>query len=195
MRLKDWAARQGIHCQTARKWFRDGNLPVLAVQTTSGPILVQPPEPGSPSGGGLGLCARVSFHEQRADLDRQVARLTQWASTARVPVVRVEAEVASGVTGRRAGLRRLLADPAVGTVLVTHRDRLARLNAELVEAALAARSRRLVVLEVGEVTGDLLGDLVQVLTSCCARLYGRGWACNRALNALRCAERDVGPAG
>ncbi len=55
---------------------------------------------------------------------------------ARVPVVRVEAEVASGVTGRWARLRRLLADPAVGMAVVTHRDRLARLNAELVEAAL-----------------------------------------------------------
>jgi putative resolvase len=40
------------------------------------------------------------------------------------------------MTGRRPKLRRLLADPAVQTVVVTHRDRLARMNAELVEAAL-----------------------------------------------------------
>jgi putative resolvase len=77
--------------------------------------------PGQRLLAGLG-CARVSSHEQRADLDRQVARLTRWASMVWVPVVRVEAEVASGVTGRRARLRRLLADPAVGTVVVTHRD-------------------------------------------------------------------------
>jgi putative resolvase len=38
------------------------------------------------------------------------------------------------MTGRRSKLRRLLADSAVGTVLVTDRDRLARMNAELVEA-------------------------------------------------------------
>jgi predicted site-specific integrase-resolvase len=36
----------------------------------------------------------------------------------------------------------VLADPAVGTVVVTHRDRLARLNAELVEATLSAQRRR-----------------------------------------------------
>jgi putative resolvase len=58
----------------------------------------------------------VSAHDQRADLDRQVARLTQWATTAGGPLIRVEAAVASGVTGRRAKLRRLLADPAVQTV-------------------------------------------------------------------------------
>src|ERR687887_295473 len=197
MRLKDWAEQQGIHYQTAWKWFRDGKLPVPALQTPSGTILVQPQAPNAvpPPGGGLGLYARVSAHDQRADLDRQVSRLTRWATTARAPVVRVEAEVASGMTGRRAKLRRLLADPAVTTVVVTHRDRLARLNAELVEAVLSAHGRRLVVLDDGEVTDDLIREMVEVLTSFCARRYGRRSARNRALKAVRCAERGVGPAG
>jgi putative resolvase len=141
------------------------------------------------------LYARVSSHDQRADLDRQVSRLTQWAAAASAPVVGVEAEVASGMTGRRVQLRRLLADPAVTTVVVTHRDRLAWRNAELVEAALWAHGRRLVVLDDGEVTDDLIRDMAEVLTSFCARRYGRRSARNRALKALRCAERGVGPAG
>jgi len=196
MRLKEWAAQQGIHYQTAWRWFRDGKLPVPALQTPSGTILVQSAaDARPPDDGGLGLYARVSSHDQRADLDRQVSRLTRWAAAASARVMRVEAEVASGMTGRRPKLRRLLADPAVQTVVVTHRDRLARMNAELVEAALWAHGRRLVVLDDGEVTDDLIGDMVQVLTSCCARLYGRRSARNRALKAVRCAERDVGPAG
>jgi putative resolvase len=198
MRLKEWAAQQGIHYQTAWKWFRDGKLPVPALQTPSGTILVQSVADATPQDdGGLGLYARVSSHDQRADLDRQVRRLTQWAAAASASarVVRVEAEVAAGMTGRRPKLRRLLADPAVRTVVVTHRDRLARMNAELVEAALSAHGRRLVVLEDGEVTDDLLGDMVEVLTSLCARVYGRRSARNRALKAVRCAQRDVGPAG
>jgi putative resolvase len=198
MRLKEWAAQQGIHYQTAWKWFRDGKLPVPALQTPSGTILVQSAaDARPPDDGGLGLYARVSSHDQRADLDRQVSRLTQWAATASAAarVVRVEAEVASGMTGRRPKLQRLLADPAVHTVVVTHRDRLARMNAELIEAALSAHGRRLVVLEDGEVTDDLIGDMVEVLTSFCARRYGRRSARNRALKAVRCAERDLGPAG
>jgi putative resolvase len=198
MRLKDWAGQQGIHYQTAWKWFRDGKLPVPVLQTPSGTILVQPDaDAGLLGDGGLGLYARVSSHDQRADLDRQVSRLTQWvaAASASARVVRVEAEVASGITGRRPKLRRLLADPAVQTVVVTHRDRLARMNAELVEAALSAHGRRLVVLDDGEVIDDLIRDMVEVLTSFCARLYGRRSARNRALKAVRCAERDVGPVG
>jgi putative resolvase len=43
------------------------------------------------------------------------------------------------------------------------------------------------------VTDDLVRDRAEVLTSFCARLYGRRSARNRAEKALRCAERDVGP--
>ena len=141
----------------------------------------------------LGLYARVSSHDQRGDLDRQVARLSQWAVGAGRPVVRVEAEVGSGMNGSRSKLRRLLGDPKVSVVVVEHRDRLARMNAELVEAALSASGRRLVVLDDGEVDDDLVRDMLEVLTSFCARLYGRRSARNRAEKALRCAEHDVGP--
>jgi putative resolvase len=78
-------------------------------------------------------------------------------------------------------------------VVVEHRDRLARMNAELVEAARSAHGRRLVVLDDGEVDDDLVGDMLEVLTSFCARLYGRRSARNWAQKALRCAERNVGP--
>jgi putative resolvase len=168
-------------------------LPVPAVRVNQRTVLVNP---GGSDGlvGGVGLYARVSSHDQRADLDRQVARLSQWAARANVPVVRVEAEVGSGMGGARRKVRRLLADPKVTAVVVEHRDRLGRMNTELVEAALSAHGRRLVVLDSGEVTEDLLGDMVEVLTWFCARLYGRRSARNRAIKALGCAQRDVGPA-
>jgi putative resolvase len=193
MKLSEWARVNHIHPKTAYRWWRQGTLPVPARQVSARTILVEQPQPVG--GGGVGLYARVSSHDQRADLDRQVARLSQWAATAGLAVVRVEAEVASGMNGHRPKLRRLLADPSVTSVVVEHRDRLARMNAELVEAALAAAGRRLVVVDAGEVDDDLVRDIVEVLTSFCARLYGRRSARNRALKALRCAARDVGPAG
>jgi len=51
------------------------------------------------------------------------------------------------------------------------------------EAAFAAIGRRIVVVEQGETTGDLVGDVVEVLTWMCARLYGR------------CGAREPGDAG
>ncbi len=98
------------------------------------------------------------------------------------------------MNGSRRKVRRLLSDPAVPAVVVEHRDRLGRMNTELVESALAAHGRRLVVLDSGEVTDDLVRDMVEVLTWFCARLYGRRLARKRALKAIRCAQRDIGPA-
>ena len=113
----------------------------------------------------LGPCARVSSHDQRADLDRQMARLSEWAAKAGHPVVSVEAEVGSGMNGSRSKLCRLLADAKVTTVVVEHCDRSARVNAGLVGAASSARGRRLVAVEDGEVDDDLVREVTEVLTS------------------------------
>jgi len=192
--LTEWARSQGVHPQTAYRWFREGSLPVPAVRVNQRTVLVNPDSAGEGAGvGGVGLYARVSSHDQRDDLDRQVARLSAWAANAGSAVVRVEAEVGSGMNGSRRKVQRLLADPRVATVVVEHRDRLGRMNTELVEAALSAHGRRLVVLDSGEVTDDLVRDMVEVLTWFCARLYGRGSARNRAIKAVGCAQRNIGP--
>jgi putative resolvase len=94
------------------------------------------------------------------------------------------------MNGARSKARRLLADPEVSVVVVEHRDRLGRMNTELVEAALSAAGRRMVVLDAGEVDDDLVRDMVEVLTSFRARLYGRRSARNRAQKALDAAAGD-----
>lgn len=193
MNLTQWARLQGVHPQTAYRWFREGTLPVPAVRVNSRSVLVSPESVMATPTTAFGLYARVSSHDQKSDLDRQVARLSTWAAQAGGQVVRVEAEIGSGMNGSRSKVRRLLADPAVTTVVVEHRDRLGRMNTELVEAALSAHGRRLVVLDHGEVDDDLVRDMVEVLTSFCARLYGRRSARNRALKAVGCAQRDIGP--
>ncbi|MEV0301760.1 IS607 family transposase [Streptomyces prasinus] len=189
MNLTEWAKTQGVHPQTAYRWFREGTLPVPAQRVGPRTILVNIDANTAPEAiGGLGLYARVSSHDQKADLERQVARLSAWAAKTGSKVVRVESEIASGMNGARSKARRVLADPAVTTMVVEHKDRLGRMNVELVEAALSASGRRLLVLDEGEVEDDLVCGMVEVLTSFCARLYGRRSATNRARKALEAAE-------
>ncbi|WP_367432971.1 IS607 family transposase [Streptomyces celluloflavus] len=191
MNLTEWARAQGIAPRTAYRWFREGTLPVPAERVGPRTILVNIDANTSPSvSGGVGLYARVSSRDQKPDLERQTARLSAWAAKAGQKVVRVESEIASGMNGCRAKAKRLLADPAVTTVVVEHKDRLGRMNVELIEAALSATGRRLVVLDDGEVEDDLVRDMVEVLTSFCARLYGRRSAKNRARKALEAAAAD-----
>ena len=190
MKLSEWAARNGVHYQTAWRWWKQGTLPVPARQLASGTILVE--VPASPLGraGRTAVYARVSAHDQRADLDRQVGRVMAWASLQHLAVDQVVCEVGSGLNGRRPRLARLLADAQVTTIVVEHRDRLARFGVEQLQAALSAHGRRVVVADAGETSDDLVRDMVEVLTSFCARLYGRRGARNRALRALTAAKRS-----
>jgi putative resolvase len=191
MKLAEWARVNGVHPQTAYRWFRQGTMPVPARRLPSGTILVDAPE--SPSGGRAVLYARVSAHDQRADLDRQVARLTAWATGQGVAVAEVVTEVGSGLNGRRPRLKRLLADPQATVIMVEHRDRLACFGVEHLEAALSAQGRRLVVVDPGWTGDDLLRPMIEVLTSFCARLYGRRGARNRAMRAVTCAKQSPSP--
>ncbi|MEO3862302.1 IS607 family transposase [Acrocarpospora sp. B8E8] len=191
MNLKEWAIANGVHPHTAYRWFREGTLPVPAERVGQRTILVNIEANSSPSvTGGVGLYARVSSHDQNSDLERQVARLAQWATASGHRVVRIESEIASGMDGGRAKAKRLLADPDVTVVVVEHKDRLGRANVELIEAALSATGRSLVVLDDGAAEDDLSRDMIEILTSFCARLYGRRSARNRAKKALEAAAGD-----
>jgi predicted site-specific integrase-resolvase len=133
--------------------------------------------------------ARVSSADQEDDLDRQVARVTTWAAGEGMTVGRVVTEIGSALNGECRKFLALLRDPAVTTIVVEHRDRFARFGAEYVEAALSAQGRKLLVMDPAEADDDLVRDVTEILTSLCARLYGRRAAANRAQRAVEAATR------
>jgi putative resolvase len=165
-------------------------MPVPFRRLPSGTILVDVARLDGPQR--VVLYARVSSHDQRQDLDRQVSRLTGWATAAGWEVGQVVSEVGSGLNGRRAKLSRILSDPSASVIVVEHRDRLARFGVEHLHAALAAQERRIVVVDDGETADDLVRDMIEVLTSMCARLYGRRGARNRAMRAVTATKQDPG---
>lgn len=185
VKLSEWAARNGVHYQTAWTWAKEGRMPVPVCQTPSGTWLVD--ESASQTSGRVVAYCRVSSADQKPDLDRQVARVVQGATGLGLPVAEVVTEVGSGLNGGRRKLHRLLSDPQAAVIVVEHRDRIARLGVEDLEAVLSASGRRLVVLDPTETADDLVRDITEVLTSMCARLYGRRAAKNRAARAVAVA--------
>jgi putative resolvase len=188
-----WARSVGVHPQTTYAWVREDRMPVPFRRLPSGTILVEVAKPAGEQR--AVLYARVSSHDQRADLDRQVSRLTGWATANGFQVGQVVAEVGSGLNGKRPKLARVLSDPPASLIVVEHRNRLARFGVEHLHAALAAQGRRIVVVDDGETTDDLVRDMIEVLTSMCARLYGRRGARNRALRAVTAAKQAEPAAG
>lgn len=188
-KLSVWAKSQGISYKTAWRMWKDGRLPVPAEQMATGTVIVHA-EPDKV--GGAALYARGSSADQKNDLDRQLARLTEFAVARKLPVVDAVKEVGSGLNGHRKGMIRLLHNAAAQTIVVEHRDRLMRFGFEYVEAALAAQGRRIVVIEPEEMTDDIVRDLHEVIVSMCARLYGKRSAKNRAKKALEAMQAEAG---
>lgn len=191
MKLSVWAKSQGISYKTAWRMWKDGRLPVPAEQLSTGTVILRV-ETGRT--GGAALYARVSSADQKSDLDRQLARLTEFAVAQKLPIVDAIKEIGSGLNGHRKGLIKLLHNANAQTIVVEHRDRLMRFGFEYVEAALSAQGRRIVVIDPEETADDIARDLHEVIVSMCARLYGKRSAKNRAqkaLDAMREAETET----
>jgi putative resolvase len=184
MKLSEWARTQGVTYKTAWLWWKRGRLPVPARQMPSGTILVEVPEGDD---AGAVLYARVADEAQAADLDRQVARLAQYAAEHGIRVTKIVKETGGGVGGKRSALLKVLATPEYRTILVERRDRLARFAVPYVEAALQASGRRLVVVDPSEGDEDLPSDLLEALTYGCTRLFGPRAGRRRAERALAVA--------
>ncbi len=180
MKLSVWAELQGISYKTAWRMWKAGALPVPAEQLPTGTVIVHAERRAM----GVAVYARVSSGDQKADLDRQLSRLTEFAIAQGLTIVDAVKEVGSGLNGHRKGMMRLLHNPDVQTIVVEHRDRLMRFGFEYVESALAAQGRRILVIEPDEVADDIVRDLHEVIVSMCARLYGKRAATNRAKKAM-----------
>ena len=138
------------------------------------------------------MYARVSSGDQREDLDRQVGRVVAWATEHGHRPDEVVKEIGSGLDGNRSRLRRIMGGPTVGMIIVEHRERLCRFSFEYVEAASgrAGRTGILAVSDERELEDDLVRDATEVMTSLCARLYGKRSARRRAERAVAAARDD-----
>ena len=142
IRLTDRGCQYGLDPQSTWRMLNEGRLPVHLQVERIGRlwyVILPDDEPALLTVG----YARVSSHEQKSQLEPQANRLWAYAGQNGVKSARVVSEVASGLNDRQPQLCRLLADPKVGTILVEHRDRLARFGVGMVDAMLRARGWQL----------------------------------------------------
>ncbi len=104
MNLSDRAEGVVVSKFTAYRWSREGMLPVPAQKV--GRLILVDMESSESLGGRTVLYARVSSNG--GDLDRQVARLTEWATRRGLLLDEVVAEVGSAMNPKRRKLARVL---------------------------------------------------------------------------------------
>ena len=152
--LTAWGRLYGFDKATTSRMHHAGKLPpeLQVEQLPNGRYYVVVPPANE---GRCVVYARVWSADQKEDLDRQVGRVVEWATQQGYRPDEVVKEIGSGLNGDRRRLRRLVADHTVGTIVVEHRERLSRFGFEYVEAALAGRGARILVMDEARARGRL----------------------------------------
>jgi predicted site-specific integrase-resolvase len=105
-KLSDWARENGVHYRTAMVWLHNGTLPVQVTKTPGGHYRVTD-APAPVTAGKSVVYGRVSSHDQKADLERQMQRLRCFASGLGLQDVKAVEEIGSGLNGKRPKLLNL----------------------------------------------------------------------------------------
>lgn len=143
------------------------------------------------------LYARVSSHDQKDDLARQVGLLESF-SIANGWTYEVLQDLGSGLNYHKKGLRVLIKRICSGEVerlVITHKDRLLRFGSELVFALCEQFETQVVIINAAEdatFEEELVQDVLEIITVFSARLYGSRSHKNRqVLEALRTAAEEI----
>lgn len=171
----------GVSITTLRRWEASGKL--VAEHTVGGhrryDVTKLKPELSSPDAATnrrTVAYARVTSDAQRDDLTRQKQLLERYCEQ-KGWTVEVVTDRGSGVNYHNKGLRRLLDAIIAGQVerlVLTHKDRLLRLGAELVFAVCEIRRVEVVILNQSEnsvLEEDLSMDMLDIVAVFSARLY------------------------
>lgn len=171
-KLKDAVQATGLHPNTLRKYADDGTIP--SIRTPSGQRLFDIDTfVGKHSPSETVLYARVSSTKQHDDLERQIAYLRS-----KEPHAQLVTDIASGLNFKRKGLKALLERCLQGhklTIVVAHRDRLARFGFDLIQWLVERNGGQIVVLSKSGHTSpsdELVQDLRAVLDVFAARMPG-----------------------
>ena len=171
MKLSDYAKQAGISYQTAWRMWKRGEL--NAYQLPTGTIVVRTDEAETVWEPVACIYSRVSSAENKSNLEAQAERLTNYAIARGYRIYKVVKEVGSGLNDNRKQLANILVDDNYNILIVEHKDRLARFGTNYLKILLEKTGKKLeIVNEADNGKDELMQDLVAIITSFCARLYG-----------------------
>ncbi len=196
------AKELGVTAKTLRRWEEQGKIEVE--RTVGGHrrydlaklrgVIPRKPQPGGRITIGY---ARVSSHDQKDDLVRQVVLIESFCA-ANGWTFEIVADMGSGLNYRKRGLRQLIkriCSGEVGRLVLTHQDRLLRFGAELVLMLCAHFGTEVVIINTSEETTfeeDLVSDVLEIITVFSARLYGsRSHKNKKLVETLRDAAEEL----
>ena len=200
LRSGEVAKRLGLHPLTVRRWVKEGKIVAVQIGREARiPITEVERLLGEQRAGTIILYGRVSGHDQKEDLQRQVQQLEQWALVARTGQKTLTlTDIGSGLNTERKSLQKLLAlvqDYQVAEVVVTFADRLTRFGLSYLRILFSGYGVTLTVLCPDEDKTpelEVTEDLLAIIASFAGRLYGLRSRKKAAL--LACAKQVLAEA-
>lgn len=172
VKLSKWARENNVTYRTAWNHFKAGLLRGKKLDT--GTILIEKEVPVSTKTERVAIYARVSSSENKNNLDSQAKRLEEYCTCRGYRVHRVVKEVGSGLNDKRPKLESILLDKSITKIVVEHKDRLCRFGLNYIQKLLETEGRAIEIVNNTETDEqDIIQDFVSIITSFCARLYGK----------------------
>jgi predicted site-specific integrase-resolvase len=171
IKLSTYAKNNCITYRTAYRHWEEGKI--KGKKTATGSILIEDNniiehEPL------VVTYARVSSSENKNNLESQSERLRNYANAKGYKIHREIKEVGSGLNDNRKQLENILKDENIKIIVVEHKDRFSRFGLNYIKLLLEQQGRKLEIInEVNDSKEDLMEDFVSIITSFCARLYGK----------------------
>lgn len=174
MKLSEYARRNDITYLTAQRHWAKGYI--KGKQLTSGTIVVfeDDNEVVIPKEIQIATYARVSSSQNKKNLETQQTRLINYANAKGYKTTSNVKEIGSGLNDDRPKLTKLLQDKDIDIILVEHKDRLTRFGFNYIEKLMETQNRKIEVINnLEDDKEDLIQDFVSIITSFCARIYGK----------------------
>ena len=121
--------------------------------------------------------ARVSSHDQKNDLTRQIQVLEKYTIDNHITNVVSINDIGSGMNYKKKGLTKLIKmiiDGCVDKIILTHKDRLLRFGSDLVINLAKHFNVETVIINNHDKTfeQELASDVIEIITVFSAKLYG-----------------------
>ena len=181
IKLSKYAQEHGVTYKTAHRWFKAGKIPnsYQNPDTKSIYVTVNPMQLGMETTRVVIYC-RVSSHDKKDDLSRQVDRCKDYAAHNGYKVSAIYKEIASGMNDNRPKFWEMLASEPT-TIICENKDRLTRFGFNYIERLLSKNGCAIDVIYPNDNNEqDIIKDMIAIVTSFCCRLYGARRGHNKA---------------
>lgn len=179
--LRQVAEKLGVSVYTVRYWIKESKI--ATVRTLGGHHRITQRELDSllgeknlKEGTHVIIYSRVSSSENKANLDSQAQRLSDYSIAKGYQLHKVLKEIGSGINDSRSKLLWLMdyvVNHPIDKIVVEHKDRLTRLGFTYLEKYFKGHGVEIeVVNQTLDAKEDLMNDFVSIITSFVSRLYG-----------------------